>query len=698
MTSAYNPRFWTALLARRPRGRSHAMPTLLRHMISAVALGAACAAQAGGSGENSYFAELPTVLTVSRLPQAQNEAPGAVTVIDRALIRALGYQDLARVLRLVPGMQVGQERGNSQWVSYHGLSSTYPSEMQVLIDGRSVYSPSTFGGVDWSALPLSIDEIDRIEVVRGSNAVTYGANAFLGVINIITRHSAEAPGEQGAVTAGSRGIGGVSAGLSRAEEGLGWRLNADIRRDEGFAGLHDDHRNATLSMRSDYQLDVHDELSLRVAASGGRKQLGYTDSPFGANDAREARYRNYILHGEWRHARAEGGEWALRYYRNQDEVDEAWDATLPPYSPLFPAGASVPLNRNRSAVRDHLEFEQRWQPGGVSQAVWGAELRRDRVDAPFLYAQGAPGDQDLYRLFANHEWKFAPGWQTTTGAALEQYRGEPLRLAPRAFLNWLPADAHAWRIGYARAWLQKPVFEQQGDVRAYEPDSGVLISHPYVANGDVRQARIDSMEVGYLGRSQVLDSRLDVRLFHERIRDYIYRQATASDRSPLLATELPPSHYVNHDRPVTLTGVEYQLRLQPWSSGQWLLSHTLIRARSGSDAIDDRVAPYTASFTWMQAYPRGWSSTMSVLRMGPLAGGDGFSPLAAYVAKPYTTVDLRLAWGGRVEQRSVQISLNAINLGERHQEIADRAQESRGTCCPANRVSPMVWLGVELGL
>ena len=108
-----------------------------------------CAAdnQAQFGAETPFFEDLPTVLSASRLPQVLNEAPGAVTILDRHFIQATGYRDIARLLRLVPGMQIGQERGHSQWVTYHGLGSDYPTEIQVLVDGRSVYAPSAFGGV-----------------------------------------------------------------------------------------------------------------------------------------------------------------------------------------------------------------------------------------------------------------------------------------------------------------------------------------------------------------------------------------------------------------------------------------------------------------------------------------------------------------------------------------------------------------------
>jgi len=101
-------------------------------------------------GENAYFEHMPVVLTASRLPQSLQDAPGAMTVIDRSIIERSGYRDLARLLRLVPGMLVGQERGNASWVSYHGLGQSIPGELQVLIDGAPTYVPVSFGTTAWS--------------------------------------------------------------------------------------------------------------------------------------------------------------------------------------------------------------------------------------------------------------------------------------------------------------------------------------------------------------------------------------------------------------------------------------------------------------------------------------------------------------------------------------------------------------------
>jgi iron complex outermembrane recepter protein len=265
-----------------------------RFLIALLASGAAttCALAA----EHPYVEDLPLVLTAARLPQPLHEVPGAVTVIDRETIAATGYRELARVFRLVPGMQVGQERGHAQWVSYHGLSNDFPTEMQVLIDGRSVITPSAFGGVDWSALPLTLDEIDRIEIVRGTNANSYGANAFLGVINIITRHSAEGGGKRGVVRLGD-GVRDAEAGWSGGDGPLSLRLAAASQRDDGFDRLRDDRRMDTLTLRGDWQLSPADSLMLRAGASTGERGEGYADSLFGNNAPRDSRSETATARG-----------------------------------------------------------------------------------------------------------------------------------------------------------------------------------------------------------------------------------------------------------------------------------------------------------------------------------------------------------------------------------------------------------------
>ncbi len=141
--------------------------------------------------ELDYFQELPVVLSVSRLAQPLNEVPGAVTVLDRELIRRSGARDVAEVLRLVPGFLLTYRNGATPQAVYHSGMDTYGARMQVYVDGRSVYSSFLLGDTKTGLRGLIIEEIERIEVLRGSNSASYGANAFLGVVNIVTRNAAD---------------------------------------------------------------------------------------------------------------------------------------------------------------------------------------------------------------------------------------------------------------------------------------------------------------------------------------------------------------------------------------------------------------------------------------------------------------------------------------------------------------------------
>jgi len=636
--------------------------------------------------EGQFLADLPIVLTPSRLPQPLNEAPAAVTVIDRELIRATGYRDIPRLLRLVPGMQIGQERGSDNWVTYHGMGNDFPSWIQVLIDGRSVYSPGNPNGVDWSGLPVTIDQIERIEVVRGTNSVAYGSNAFLGVINIITRDSADSPGQKMTVSAGTAGIQDLSMEVSEASATGGLRLNAEIKRDDGFDNLHDAKQFNVVSLRGDKRLSDSDELMFRLAASGGTRELGYADSVFGINAERSADSLNATMHLQWRHSATPDDEWLLHFYRNEDRTDERWVAAAPP-----PSSLTLPVNRDRSSVRNNIELQHRLSLSNTLRAVWGLEARQDEVESPFLY-YGAPHQQStMTRVFGQMEWWVKPDWSINASALTEKSDGDAPHVSPRLFTNWKVTPADTLRVGYARAWRQPTLFERYGDVRAYS--QGVLLARPYLPNPDLQAPRIDSLEVGYLSQIETWNTRFDLRVFSERIENYIIRVAHPEIIAFL---PLPSARYENLNTPVTLRGLEYQLDSRPWSGTRLLFSHSLIKRTADAPLVSELTAPYTASLSWLQDWGGNWSSTLSALRMGPLAAGTGFVPSSQYLCASYTTFDARLARRMTVAETPLVLALTATNLGGRHQEIADRSEQFLHGTDPVNQTSPMLWLTLTI--
>ncbi len=120
--------------------------------------------------EEDYFANVPVVLTASRLDQPLNEAPGAITVIDRHTIRLSGARTLVEVMRLVPGYLAGGWNGANPLASYHIPIDDYGTRNLVLIDGRSVYSTSYLGDTHRGMMDVMLEDIERIEVLRGANS------------------------------------------------------------------------------------------------------------------------------------------------------------------------------------------------------------------------------------------------------------------------------------------------------------------------------------------------------------------------------------------------------------------------------------------------------------------------------------------------------------------------------------------------
>jgi outer membrane receptor protein involved in Fe transport len=133
------------------------------------------------------------VSTVSRTPSTVGKSPAAVFVITNEMIRRSGAQSIPEVLRMAPGVSVAKINANTWAVSIRGFNSQYSNKLLVQIDGRSVYTPF-FNGVIWGAQDVLLEDVERIEVIRGPGGAIWGANAVNGIINIITKSAGDTHG------------------------------------------------------------------------------------------------------------------------------------------------------------------------------------------------------------------------------------------------------------------------------------------------------------------------------------------------------------------------------------------------------------------------------------------------------------------------------------------------------------------------
>lgn len=680
----------------KPKKNNPEPPQLSRSTVcklTVVMLLAPCPAAAGEvAAEAQYLEDLPVVLTLSRLPQSLQDAPGAVTVIDGDLIRRTGYRDLSRLLRLVPGMQVAEERGGRSMVSYHGLTGEYPNQMQVLVDGRSVYSPYFYGGADWTSLPVALEDVERIEVVRGSDSAAYGSNAFLGVVNIITRHSALAPSAWSSVNLGTGEIRDIAAGGSLRRSDFSVKAGVQSKSDAGYHGMNDDRRQLFVNLRADLRVHRDHELTLFAGATDSRLGMGYPESIFNGNGLREASGEDAFVHMRWRFAPSAQEEWLVNLYRNHEQGRDEWVAT-------GSAGGTryrVPVDQNRISERDDLELQHRFEFDAGSRLVWGAEWRQDRLDSRALFFDRKERSERITRLFGNIALRLDEKWLLNLGAMAEDYAGDPVRFAPRIFANWQPDRYQTWRGGFSRAWRQPTLFERNGDVRVVDVVSARILQHRWIPNPDLRPQRIDALELGYFASTPAKTWQLDVRLFSELVSELIIREAQPRPPTdPLFWSVLGTSRTANYERAIRLRGLEYQIQWQPWEGGRLFFSHSLIDRRIDDPEYRAMVAPHTLSLGWLQDYIGGWQSTVSVFRMGSLRSEVGYDPLGSTTVDAYTALDARVARRIRIAGQSAELALTGVNLLGSHQEVRPLGIGAAAGDDPVNEVEPRVFLSLR---
>lgn len=162
-------------------------------MLAMLFLPAVCWAQADLTSLNLEDLAKVEVTSASRKSESLSSAPAAIYVLTADAIQQGGFRNLPDALRTVPGLYVAQTDAHIWQISARGFSDLNNNKMLVLVDGRSVYTP-LYGGGYWDALDIPVENIDRVEVIRGPGGTLWGANAVNGVINIVTKSASQAEG------------------------------------------------------------------------------------------------------------------------------------------------------------------------------------------------------------------------------------------------------------------------------------------------------------------------------------------------------------------------------------------------------------------------------------------------------------------------------------------------------------------------
>ena len=590
----------------RPRTRSGCYALqLLSVLVLSLSLRALPAQE---SPDGGVYEDMPVVLSATRLRQSVRDAPVSMTVIDRQMIEASGFTEIPDLMRLVPGFVVDYDSGHLPVTGYHMLHDRYVRHQQVLIDGRSVYTP-ILGGVPWVDLPITMDDIDRIEVVRGPNAASYGSNSFMGIINIITRDSVLERGTHVKVNSGDNGL---QEGFLRHGNNLGnmdYVFSMAYRQDWGFDQRHDDKRVKIATFRGDYQVDTNDSLIFQMGYNGGIREEDNTIDLSVPDYERNVNSQYQQI--RWIRALPNYGELRLQYYRTA--LDENKDYGL--------------SDQSFFTERHDLELQHSFNAGIQTRVVWGASYRQDRSKSDYFVTESAPNHVDIGRLFANVEYRYSPDLIINGGLMIEDNDLAGLDYLPRLGVNYHLSARDTIRASVSRA-TREPVLTEE------YPYLDAIVPGGFHWQNDVEPEYITAYELGYMTETRDQSVAADVKLYYEDITGLITYRGNASEGY----------YYFDNFDDVSIRGLELQLTLRPSDRSRIhvVYANTHINSENVTNITEyDTASPRHAfSLLGMWDFEHNVTGSLGFYQKSThkQLAGAGFTDY-----KPYKRMDMRLA-------------------------------------------------------
>lgn len=352
------------------------------------------------------------VTSVSKREEKLTDAPAAITLITQEDIIRSGAKSIPEALRLVPGMEVAQSSASTWQISTRGFQGQWSDSLLVLVDGRSVYTP-TFSGVYWDAEDMILEDIDRIEVIRGPGATVWGANAVNGVVNIVSKSAKDTQGALVTVASGTDR--NVSSGI---RYGAKFNDQTFVR----FWGKYD--ANDDLRLRDN--TDANDRWNM---IRGGAR-LDWLPS-----DVSTFTLQSDVYQGDESPANTVKGA----------NVVGRWTRTLSDTSSLELQTYWDHIDRPTLEKRDtfDVEFQHNFGWGERQTFVWGLNYRlsTDDLSQSSYTFNPAKLTQHLFGAFVQDTISIVPKkLSLTLGTKLEHNDFTGLEVQPSARLAWKPTE------------------------------------------------------------------------------------------------------------------------------------------------------------------------------------------------------------------------------------------------------------------
>lgn len=654
-----------------------------RRVLAACAVSILSAVHIGVAEEADHLGDLSVeqlldlkVTSVARREESVSRSPAAIYVITQDELRRSGARSISEALRLAPGLNVAQVDAHTSAVSARGFNDIFANKLLVLIDGRSVYTP-LFSGVYWEVQDVVMEDIERIEVIRGPGAALWGANAVNGVINITTKRAALTQG--GLLTMGGgteeRAFSSFRFGGKLGDD-LHYRIFAkglvnDDSEKLGGGTAHDGWRMGHVGFRLDWT-PAENVITLQ-----GDVYRGFEESFYQRLRSRPP----YESYGDFSLDKMSGGN-----------VLGRWTRELPNDGQLALQIYYDRTNREIAVLSEHrdtldIDLQHRFAFGDVQTIVWGGGYRfgSDDIEGNFdISLRPASRSTNLFNAFLQDEVTIVKDrLLLTLGSKLEHNDFTGFEFQPSARLLWTPTARQSAWASFSRAVrtpsrTESDVFLRRDPVI---PANGLFPTSPAVVTSisgsrDLVSEEVLAAELGY--RIEATPSlSFDLALFYN---EYT-KIGSVEVGEPTLDLQSDPAQLnvvIQNNLEAETYGGEIAATWQATPWWKWRANYSLLFANAhvadrGADTFDEHRTEGIS--------PRNQAGVRSLLDLPHGfeldAGLRYVDALRALQVPSYFAVDLRLGW-----QMSESIGLSIVGrnlLDRRHSEFKPTTLGSEAT-------------------
>jgi len=445
--------------------------------------------------EEVFFQPIETVITAGRTEQSIERAPATVSVISSEEIQASGALTIPDLLRFVPGLDVMTISASHSELNARGLNQLLSNKLLVLVDGRSVYF-DFFGGVIWQGLPVLVNQIDRIEIVRSPGSALYGANAFSGVINIITKTPRQLRGGHVQVQGGEYGTLYTSAMQG------GWEGDTEYRFALGTRKLNSFEESDVASedvVLGNFYLEHRFEDDTRLSVEAGLSR-GHITQVVRIEETKFQATTTFMK------ANFERGSFKLQAFWNRgDQIGGAF----------FPPGDDVDILYNTFDV----EAQHMLELGRNNTFIYGGTYRFNTIDSNIIDKYH---EQNLAAAYVQDEFRPTPEVSLLAGTRIDSHPLVGVNVSPRGSVIYSPSTHHTLRFSVGKAF-RNPSFTDSYfhlSTSIPPPFQGGPDRLTLVGNRDLDSEKITTYEIGYMFFPSYR-LRAEIDIFKYDFKDYI---------------------------------------------------------------------------------------------------------------------------------------------------------------------------------